>query len=215
VKKVILYLWIIVMTVSIMIEGHGENGHRKFSFSQPDISHSPKQFPYVSTLNPMSTPGDTDRQISQAVDSAFLNTWELFVKAVKRKDTRQLKELIVFPLRGAGACYLSHDRLLDPEEDTVGITASQFDSLYSEIFDQSAMQQIEAPLSGNDPILVWHGTGRVDSLIAKESDPDTQIYSYHIEYVANNREGGKYFLFARVEGRYKLFALLCDGMFVY
>lgn len=203
------------MTVSIMIEGYGENGHRKFSSSQPDISYAAKQFPYVSMLDPMNTPGDTGREKSQTVDSAFLNTWNLFVKAVKRQDTSQLKELIVFPLRGAGACYLSHARVLDPEEDTVGIMASQFDSLYSEIFDRQAVQQIETPLSENDPIVVWQGAGRVDRLIVRECDPNTPIYSYHIEYVANNREGGKYFLFARIEGRYKLFALICDGMLLY
>lgn len=158
---------------------------------------------------------DTVLTVSPAANSAFMDTWKLFVQAVKDNDPRQLKQLIAFPLMGAGACYLPHDQQQDPGNDTTGITEKQFDSLYHDIFDPHAVQRISAPLSENDPIVVWQDTNSVGELIARNSDPGTQAYSYHVEYVRENREGGKYFVFARFGGRYKLAALFCDGTLLY
>lgn len=211
-KKKVLYSWILILTLLVMLAGCGENAHRNSSSGQPGSTLATTGVKPVAESNRMDALSDTVSKTSPIEDSAFMHTWKLFVQTVKKHDTQKLKKLIVFPLMGAGACYIPHDRLQDPEQDTTGITGSQFDSLYQEIFDQHAVQQIIAPLSENDPILVWQGTGLVDSLITQNRDPGTQIYGYHIEYVKGIREGGKYFVFARFVGRYKLAALLCDGI---
>jgi len=145
-------------------------------------------------------------------DSAFTDFWNLFADAVKQHNINLITNLTRFPLMGARACYLPHDRIQDPEQDTIGITRNVFDSLYSEIFDPHFSRRISAGRSENDSILIWQGTGTVGRLIAKNSDNASPIYGYHIEYVENNREGGRYFLFARFEGHYRLAAILCDGM---
>lgn len=145
-------------------------------------------------------------------DSAFLRAWKLFAHAVKQGNIQQLKKHIAFPLLGAGASCLPHDRRQDPKQDTTGINEKQFEALYAEIFDRQAIRRITAPLSKNDPIRIWQDTDMVSRLIASKRDPTTQVYVYHIEYLKGNREGGKYFIFARFHGRYKLAALLYDGM---
>ncbi|UAY55416.1 hypothetical protein [Arachidicoccus terrestris] len=145
-------------------------------------------------------------------DSVFIQAWKLFAHAVKQGNIQQLKKCIAFPLLGAGASCLPHDRLQDPKQDTTGINEKQFEALYAEIFDRQAIRCITAPLSKNDPIRIWQDTGMVSRLIASKRDPATQVYVYHIEYMKGNREGGKYFIFARFHGHYKLAALLYDGM---
>lgn len=214
-KKGIPYSWIIILTLFISMAGYRGNAHQNSSSDQPDTTLATTLVTPAPESNRMNSLPDTVPKISPTEDSAFMHTWKLFVQAVKQHDMQELKKLIVFPLMGAGACYLPHDRLQDPEQDITGITERQFDSLYQEIFDLYAVQRIIAPLSENDPILVRHGTGQVDSLIVKNSDRGTQTYGYHIEYVKDNSEGGKYFLFARFGGRYKLAALLCDGILLY
>ena len=145
-------------------------------------------------------------------DSAFTDFWALFARAVRQHNTQLVTNLTRFPLMGARACYLPHNRIQDPKQDTVGITRNVFDSLYSEIFDPHVSMRMSAGRSENDPILIWQGTGAVGRLIVKDSDNGSPIYGYHIEYVENNREGGRYFLFARFDGHYRLAAILCDGM---
>lgn len=209
--KEILYRWIVILTLFAIMAGCVGHAHQNSSHGQPSSIGATMQVTPVPELNRINVLSDSVSEKSPTEDSAFIDTWKLFVQAVKSLDTQRLKRLINFPLMGAGACYLPHDRLQDPENDITGITESQFDSLYQEIFDRHAVERITAPLSENDPILVWQANGRVDSLIVKNRDPGTRIYGYHIEYVKADREGGKYFLFARLGGHYKLAALLCDG----
>lgn len=211
-KKRISYSWVVILALFVTLEacqGHTRPNSTSHSDSTT-VQGNPDPEPNGLTRAP-----DTVSGISPTADSAFMHTWRLFVQCVKHHDRQQLKQLIVFPLIGAGACYLPHDRRQDPENDTTGITEKQFDSLYQDIFDPQAVQRISAPLSENDPILRWQDTGSVSKLIARNSDPGTRAYGYHIESVKDNREGGKYFVFARLGGRYKLVALLCDGALLY
>lgn len=210
--KATLFNIIILLLSLVTMAGCGNNGHQNSSIDNSDSSSEPAHLIAGRDSNPIDTQPDTTFKMSPAEDSAFMHTWRLFVHAVKQHNINQLKKLIVFPLMGAGACYLPHDRLQDPQNDTTGITASQFDSLYERIFGRQTVDAITAPLSGNDPLLVRRDTSAVDRLIAQHHDRGTQTYVYHIEYRKGNREGGKYFLFARFKGQYKLAALLCDGM---
>lgn len=208
------YRRILILTLWATLTGY--LGHSEQTPTSEQRGNIPAAAQEMSVLrSTRNTPPDSVPGINPTGDPIFMHTWNLFTQAVKQHDLKLLKKLIVFPLMGAGACYLSHERLQDPKQDTTGITRSQFDSLYLEIFDPHAIERITAPLSDNDPVLVWRSTGPVDSLIAGNSDRGTHIYSFHIEYVQGNREGGKYLLFSRRGGKYKLVALLCDGMLLY
>lgn len=149
-------------------------------------------------------------------DSIFLNCWHQFAEAVKKGSRRATKQWVEFPLMGAGGCYLPHEVILDPLEDTTGITEYQFDSLYHEIFDSEAASAImDEKDERNDPVTVWENEGAVSRRIKKMKDPHSNAYLIHVEYVRGRREGGKYFVFARIRNRYRLVALICDGVLIH
>ena len=204
-----LYIWPIVI-VSWVACGSSENKPPNSGPSAGDRLDS--RSASASGNAPSHSRAGNDSVDGTAEDSTFADFWTLFVRAVRQHNTQLVSNLTRFPLMGARACYLPHDRIQDPEQDTVGITRNVFGSLYSEIFDPHVSRRISAGRSENDPILIWQGTGTVGRLIAKNSDYASPIYGYHIEYVENNREGGRYFLFARFDGHYRLAAILCDGM---
>lgn len=204
-----LYIWPIVI-VSWVACGSGKNKPPDSGPSAGDRLDS-RSASTSGNAQSHSRPGN-DSVDGTAEDSAFTDFWTLFARAVRQRNTQLVTNLTRFPLMGARACYMPHNRIQEPKQDTVGITRNVFDSLYNEIFDPHVLRRISAGRSENDPNLIWRGTGAVGRLIAKNSDRGSPIYGYHIEYVENRREGGRYFLFARFDGHYRLAAILCDGM---
>jgi len=204
-----LYIWPVVI-VSWVACGSSENKPPDSGPSAGDRLHSRCASGSGNVRShSQSGKGSLD---GTAEDSTFTDFWTLFAHAVRQRNTQLVANLTKFPLMGARACYLPHNRIQDPKQDTVGIARNVFDSLYSEIFDSHVSRHMSAGRSENDSILIWQGAGAVGRLISKNSDNGSPIYGYHIEYVENSREGGRYFLFARFDGHYRLAAILCDGM---
>lgn len=147
---------------------------------------------------------------ANADDSGFDRAFQQFAQAIRRHDSGTIDRLARFPLLGAAASNHLNDSLPDPMNDTVGVTAAQWPGLRAAMLDKTVVAAFKSPDEAE--IMAGCEEGAVQALLEQQKDPGSRLYTFHIEYVRGNREGGKFFIFARINGQYRWVAYLCDGM---
>jgi predicted Ser/Thr protein kinase len=175
---------------------------------------SSKQEPGVDTAMRSSSESSANVNTGFKKDTSFRHFWESFKSAIKEKNEAKLELMTYFPLGGGRACFI--DQLhaqADYNNDSLGILQPEFKQVFDLIFDDEASALSNVPV---DSVVRFNEMYPDTHLhvLERMKDKESDMYAYMLEYAIGNRGGDKVFVFARIQGEYKLAWVICDGVII-